>query len=177
MLVHVQPLEEKKDVMEEKEEKVVRVMESDGDDGAEKKEKEDLNKAVSKEKKADIKEKEKNDTPKAEKKKVEKEKKGKKEKTVEKKGRSHPHKCSFCPSSYPDKINLNKHIGARHYKQLVYKCTFKQRDTCTRRFVDRESYQKHMAEHVKLMPFRCAECDHSFGTQLGLDVHQRTHKN
>ena len=83
------------------------------------------------------------------------------------------HFCSLCPSSFPTKTNLARHIRG-HIKEKIYGC-----DQCEHRTHDSSALAIHVkAIHEKLTPFRCSfpACNYSAAQRKDLPKHLRTHQ-
>uniref|UniRef100_A0A146L4C6 Zinc finger protein 568 n=1 Tax=Lygus hesperus TaxID=30085 RepID=A0A146L4C6_LYGHE len=73
-----------------------------------------------------------------------------------------PYACEICDRKYPDCGALNFHMRSRHTEDKIkqdqphwnYKC-----DTCGRKFVMEDRYNRHVAAHASDQPYQCYSCD------------------
>ncbi|KAH8282673.1 hypothetical protein KR054_009077, partial [Drosophila jambulina] len=82
---------------------------------------------------------------------------------------SQPFKCTYCPSSYSRKANLNVHLRT-HTGELPYECSF-----CEKSFNQRQFLKDHLRIHTGERPHKCPQCEKAFRTATDRKHHQLTH--
>ncbi|KAL9704792.1 hypothetical protein quinque_008310 [Culex quinquefasciatus] len=70
-----------------------------------------------------------------------------------------PFHCKLCPKTYPRASSLYVHVQTFHEKirKKIYKC-----DICTRSFVNRHGYERHMNSHQGLKLNQCPHCGNKY---------------
>lgn len=105
--------------------------------------------------------------------------------------------CDLCGKSYTEKLNLLKHMKAKHLGQNSYPCQYCDQvfrhwagrfihvkakhtmdyayacDLCDKRFIQACKLRDHRATHSDIRKFVCTECDAAFHNNLQLRNHRK----
>ena len=84
-------------------------------------------------------------------------------------GPERPFKCTLCPKSFNQRINLNNHIRT-HTGEKPYTCSI-----CFKTFSQRTTLKNHQRTHTGEKPYPCLECGKAFAQRTNLKNHERVH--
>ncbi|KAH8302806.1 hypothetical protein KR044_010839 [Drosophila immigrans] len=83
-----------------------------------------------------------------------------------------PHKCPYCPMSFPRKQDVNYHVLV-HTGERPHKCPH-----CDKAF-KKKQHRSHLNAHIRALhivnPFKCPHCPKSFARKMHCDEHLSLH--
>lgn len=83
-----------------------------------------------------------------------------------------PHICSICGKGYATMPGITNHM-ASHNNPNPYKFVC---NHCGKKYRDKTVFQSHLnVQHLGIRPFKCTDCDKSFGRMSTLQTHKRMH--
>ncbi|KAH8365747.1 hypothetical protein KR093_003999 [Drosophila rubida] len=81
-----------------------------------------------------------------------------------------PHKCPYCPMSFPRKQDLNYHVLV-HTGDRPHRCPH-----CDKAFKKKQHVEYHLLTHLgQPHPFQCPQCPKTFSRKLHRDEHISMH--
>lgn len=83
-----------------------------------------------------------------------------------------PHICMICGKGYGTVSGISNHM-ANHNNPNPYKfvCNY-----CGKKYRDKSVFHAHLnVKHLGIRPFKCTDCDKTFGRSSDLQSHKRTH--
>jgi len=89
----------------------------------------------------------------------------------------HPYRCGVCKTSFPTRLELEKHIVSEKHKDLlrrshdkIFSCNF-----CHKKFSRKQELTRHLFTHSKDKPYSCNICNKGFVRRDRLAKHKLRH--
>jgi KRAB domain-containing zinc finger protein len=78
--------------------------------------------------------------------------------------------CKFCPRSFSNKSNKNKHELSQHGGEALFICEY-----CDKGFFSKNVKREHEYTHTGEKPYKCCYCSASFGSRSNQNTHEYQH--
>lgn len=78
--------------------------------------------------------------------------------------------CHICNKLFSNKYKLERHIKTVHLRLYTHICPI-----CGKLILDSTGFQRHLASHSDLKPYKCDQCTLAFKIKADLTVHLRVH--